>query len=139
MSYICNRNSYNLYNTCKNNKTKMSPFKNASINVVVLAPAKLFIDNLAPEEQQTAFAMIRKLGELPYPPKLVELVDKNNRIFEVKGGTKDFWIRMFWFQSKVKNQNTGIVVTNAYLKKENKTDPNEVKKAKKIKQAYEAL
>jgi predicted phosphodiesterase len=117
----------------------MSPFKNASINVVILATAKTFIDNLAPEEKLRAFAMIKSLGELPHPSQLVKLIDKSNRIYEVRGATKDFWIRMFWFQHKIQNQGSSIIITHGYLKKENKTDPNEVKKAKKIKQAYEAL
>ncbi len=116
----------------------MSPFKNASIEVVILAPVKSFIDNLALEEKLTAFAMIKKLGELPHSAQLVKLIDKTNRIYEVRGATKDFWIRMFWFQHKSKNQKSQVIITNGYLKKENKTDPNEVKKAEKIKNKYEA-
>lgn len=82
--------------------------------------------------------MIKSLGELPHHPKLVKIIDKERRIYEVRGSTDDFWIRMFWFYYKPKQGDSKIVVTNGYLKKQNQTDPNEVKKASKIKRSYEA-
>lgn len=116
----------------------MSPFKNTSINVIILGATKSFIDSLNNEEKQMAFAMIKELGKLPHSPKLVKLIDSKKRIYEARGATKDFWVRMFWFYHKPRNQDSVIVVTNGYLKKDNKTDPNETKKATNIKRSYEA-
>jgi len=116
----------------------MPPLKNSSIEVIMLEQTRTFIHSLEQEEKLKAFAMIKSLGELPHPPQLVKIIDKEKRIYEVRGATDDFWIRMFWFYHKLKQGGSRIVVTNGYLKKQNQTDQNEVKKASKIKRSYEA-
>ena len=118
----------------------MSPFKNNSVFTETLNRAETFIQSLKQEERETSYAMIANLMTLPHPKQLVEIVDKTNRLWEVRGSTKDFWIRMFWFWHKSPFEaNSKIVITNGYLKKENKTDPDEIKLAVRIKNAYEAM
>ncbi len=114
----------------------MSPLKNPNVHTIALGKLNEFIMNSTEEIQVETLSIINNLGTLPHTKNLVELVDKENRIYEAKGSTKDFWIRIFWFWDKVKGQNDQIVMTHAYLKKENKTDPNEIKIANKIRKKY---
>jgi hypothetical protein len=108
------------------------------IETEVLGKAVKFIEGLKQNEKDTAYAMIRLLEKPPYDPGLVKIVDKRNRVYEVRGATKDFWIRLFWFYHKIPHKNRSvIVITNGYLKQQNKTDPNEIETASRIQSLYE--
>lgn len=117
----------------------MSPFKNTTVFVDLLDKVESFMLTSSEEVRQETAVMIGKLGNLPHEKELRELVDKNNRIFEARGSTKDFWIRGFWFWHKPPEDNSNIVLTHLYLKKENKTDQKEIKVAVVIKKKYEAF
>ncbi len=97
----------------------MQKVKNKDIEVLILSGTKKFILDLDPETKLEALAVITLLQTHPPSQSLVKLVDKNNRIFEARGASKDFWIRLFIFYFKPKNDISYIVVTNGYLKKEN--------------------
>ena len=116
----------------------MAPIANPKVEIVVLDKIKTFIKENVVEIKAATLATLDKLTNLPHTRSLTELVDKENRIYEAKVGVTDHWIRIFWFWYKPSGQNSKVVATHAYLKKENKTDPNEIKVAKKIKNNYEA-
>ena len=104
-----------------------------NVETETLGKANKFIESLEQEEKVTAYAMILLLQKLPYDAGLVKIVDKKSRIYEVRGSTKDFWIRLFWFYHKVPHASKSIIViTNGCIKKQNKTDPNEIEVAKRI-------
>lgn len=110
------------------------------IETETLRKASKFIEDLQQEEKDMAYAMIRALECFPHEDGLVKIVDKRNRIFEARGSTKDFWIRHFWFYHKIPNEGRSkIVITNSCIKKQNKTDPNEIDIAVRMQSMYEAL
>lgn len=110
------------------------------IEVIVLGKTRSFIEDLEKEEQLVSYSMIKLLENPPYESGLIKIVNKSYRIYEVRGSTKDFWIRHFWFYHKIPHENRSIIViTNSCIKKQNKTDPTEIKIAIKIKERFEAL
>lgn len=114
--------------------------KPIQIEVLTLGKASSFIEDLEEEEKLTSYSMIKLLENPPYELGLIKIVDKTHRIYEARDSTTDFWIRHFWFYHKIPHENRSIiVVTNSCIKKQNKTDPNEIKIAIKIKDKFEVL
>lgn len=118
----------------------MSEVGSISVEVLTIAKASKFIDNLPEEEKNTSLAMVKLLRTPPYEAGAVKIVDKNSRIYEVRGSTKDSWIRLFWYYHRIPHENRSvIIITNGYLKQQNKTDPKEIEIAKNTKSSYEAF
>jgi hypothetical protein len=116
----------------------MSASEPITISTETLGKALKFIERLKQGERETSFAMIAALQKPPYDAGFVKIIDKKNRIYEARGSTKDFWIRLFWFYHKIPHQNKSIIViTNGYIKQQNKTDPNEIETATRIQFLYE--
>lgn len=114
--------------------------KPIQIELIALGKVNSFIEDLEEEEQLTSYSMIKLLENPPYESGGIKIVNKSHRIYEVRGSTKDFWIRHFWFYHKIPHENRSIIViTNSCIKKQNKTDPDEIKIAVKIKDKFEAV
>lgn len=114
----------------------MSPYVNNYAATIPLGRINEFLAELNEEERVEVLSVIEALSRIPHEPGLCEIVDRENRIFEAKGSTKDKWIRLFWFWEKIKGQPSNIVMTHGYLKDQNKTDPKEIKIAVKIMKKY---
>ena len=66
-------------------------------------------------------------------PPLTELVDKKNNIFELRVGGKDIARVFFFFQ-----QGQEIILTNGYVKKQQKVDKSELERARRYQADWQA-
>ena len=95
-----------------------------------------FLNKLRTNEpilHKLVIAGIKKLGDSAYHgPPLTELVDSQNDIFELRVGNTNI-ARVFFFFRKGQE----IIVTNGYVKKQQKVDVAELKKAQNYKKDWE--
>ncbi len=99
-------------------------------------PLTVFLEDLRKTERilhKLVVAGIKKL-ELSerHGPPLTELVDKKYAIFELRIGDKNIARVFFFFQ-----QGQEIILTNGYVKKQQKVDAGELERARKYKKDWE--
>lgn len=86
-----------------------------------------------PKLATLVLAGIRKLQDSGYHgPPLTEYADKANGILELRVGSADIARVFFFFQ-----RGQEIILTNGYVKKQQKLNTNELKKAQKYKENWE--
>jgi phage-related protein len=102
--------------------------------VVILEEAKKFLDKLDPKMMAKSYRTIKMLSEfgpqltLPHSRKIVGTED----LYELRIKVATNICRLFYFYYK----NDLYVVLSGFIKKQNKTDPNEIEKALKFRKRY---
>jgi hypothetical protein len=102
----------------------MAAIVNPKIDIFLLDRIREFIRENHGEIVDVTNGVVINLATFPHQKSVTELVDKENRIWEAKGSATDNWIRLFWFWHKPSLKNSVIVVTHAYLKKQNRPERN---------------
>jgi phage-related protein len=99
-------------------------------------PVTTFLEDLSKQDRilhKLVVAGIKKLemSERHGPP-LTELVDKKYAIFELRIGDKNIARVFFFFR-----QGQEIILTNGYVKKQQKVDMGELERARRYKKDWE--
>ncbi len=106
-------------------------------DVAFTKPVVLLLAELRTKEpilHKLVIAGIKKIGDSErHGPPLTELVDKLHSIFELRIGHTNIVRVVFFFR---KGQE--IIMTNGYVKKQQKIDASELKKAQTYKTDWEA-
>jgi phage-related protein len=103
-------------------------------DVVILEDAKDFLDKLAPKMMAKSYRTIKMLGEfgpsltLPHSRKIVGTDD----LYELRIQVATNICRLFYF---CYNKQIYIILSG-FIKKQDKTDPNEIERALKIRKKY---
>ncbi|GHU46224.1 hypothetical protein FACS1894190_18280 [Spirochaetia bacterium] len=103
-------------------------------DVTVLDTAKGFLDNLEPKLRAKSYRTIKMLTQfgpvltLPHSRKIVETED----LYELRVQQGNNICRLFYFYY---NKEIYIILSG-FIKKQQKTDPNEIKKALDIRRKY---
>ena len=102
--------------------------------VIILEAAKIFLDSLEPKLMAKSYRTIQMLGEfgtlltLPHSRKIAGTDD----LFELRVQVATNICRLFYFHFR-----TNIfVIVSGFIKKQNRTDPSEIKKALRIRKLY---
>lgn len=99
-------------------------------------PVATFLSDLRKKDlvlHKLVVAGIKKLEQSErHGPPLTEMVDKADDIFELRVGSANI-ARCFFFFRKGRE----IIVTNGYVKKQQKADTNELQKAREYKRDWE--
>lgn len=96
-------------------------------------PVREFLDSLDTKMRVSALYELRLLEEFGNQLKSPHSKSIGDGLFELRIKFSSNISRIFYFFLSGKK----IVVTNGFVKKTNKTPPNEIEKAKKYKQDYE--
>jgi phage-related protein len=105
-----------------------------SYEVVLLEKAKDFLDTLEPKMMAKSYRTIQMLSEfgpaltLPHSRKIVGMED----LFELRIQVATNICRLFYFYYN----NEFYLILSGFIKKQDKTDPNEIEKALKIRRQY---
>jgi phage-related protein len=105
-----------------------------SYEVTLLEEAKDFLDTLEPKMMAKSYRTIQMLSEfgpkltLPHSRKIVGTED----LFELRIQVATNICRLFYFY----HNNELYIILSGFIKKQDKTDPNEIKKALKIQRQY---
>ncbi|HLJ80902.1 MAG TPA: type II toxin-antitoxin system RelE/ParE family toxin [Ktedonobacterales bacterium] len=99
-------------------------------------PVLMFLEDLRQKEpilHKLVVAGIKKIEHSEYHrPPLTEMVDKDHGILELRVGSANIARVFFFFRPGQE-----IVLTNGYVKKQQKVDTAELKKARAYKQDWE--
>lgn len=99
-------------------------------------PAAQFLEALRAKHPELHRLMLQGLIRIEdrehHRRPLVEMVDAEHRIYEVRVGGTNIARAFFFFQ-----QGARIIVTNGYIKKRQKLDPRELERARRYKQDWE--
>lgn len=99
-------------------------------------PVAAFLEDLRlthPELYNLVRVGIKKLENRQYHrPPLTELVDPDYKIYELRVGGANI-ARVFWFFQPGRV----IILTNGHVKKRNKADPAEIRRARQCKRDWE--
>jgi phage-related protein len=102
--------------------------------VTLLEEAKDFLDTLEPKMMAKSYRTIQMLSKfgptltLPHSRKIVGTDD----LFELRIQVATNICRLFYFY----HNNELYIILSGFIKKQDKTDPNEIKKALKIRRQY---
>jgi hypothetical protein len=89
-----------------------------------------FVKQLTPVQRSGIMALITRVADYGNPENETRFIHEEDGIYAFKDGQ----VRVYCFFDKGRI----IILTNGDIKKKNKADPSELKKAKKLRKAYKA-
>lgn len=105
------------------------------IKVILLNEAEDFFDQLD-EKIKIKFLKSFDKTKFGYRGSWFEPLKQSNGIFEFRQMDHRFFYRILAFWDKTDNDETLILASHGFNKKTNKTPPEEIRKAEKIKKDY---
>lgn len=99
--------------------------------VFFLEKVDKFMEKLSPEEKEEILARVREATK-SNNPRLFEKLNKNIWEFRSQYNGRQFRLLAFWD----KTQKAFVVATHGFIKKTQKTPPQEIEKAEKIMKRY---